>query len=315
MNGAAMSDPPLVGLYRKLSREAAGEEKPMPLPWTRLNEGLGGGLMPGTITIFIGEPGSSKTFAVLLACLYAHEKGWKWAYLPLERDNAYAERRMLAILKNDWNVLNPEHAGESLEFIKKDGVRKLMARLTVNIQPNPRQMRKDAEGNYFVPECHYGEMMDRMRELCATRDFVILDPLSMLSFDDANRKQWESQEKFAKDLAAIVMQTQTRLLLVHHTRKSAPGMKARQNDLSEAAGSAGITRFADNVLFLEHHHEGIDSEVCGKHGVIRDERHKRVLFIAKARDGKGTGWRIACDLDERGPILIEHGCIRSKSGK
>lgn len=306
---------PLVGLFRKFSREISGEEKPMPFPMPRLNEGLGGGLMPGTITIFIGEPGSSKTFTALAACLYAHEKGWKWAYLPLERDRTYAERRMLAVLKNDWNVLKPEHASESMDFFRQESIRKFMARVAKNIQPNPRQMRKDAEGNYFVPECHYAEMLEKMRELCATRDFVILDPLSMLSFDDAGRKQWESQERFAKDLAAIVMQTQTRLMLVHHTRKSAPGLKVRQTNLDEAAGSAGIVRFADNVLFLEHYPDGIDNEVYGQHGIVRDVHHKRVLFIAKARDGKGTGWRIACDLAESGPILIEHGCIRNKGGK
>jgi RecA-family ATPase len=151
-----------------------------------------------------------------------------------------------------------------------------------------------------------------MRDLCQTRDFVILDPLSMLLFDDLGKKQWESQERFAKDLAAIAMQTQTRLFIVHHTRKSAPGLKVRQTNLDEAAGSAGIVRFADNVLFLEHYHEGIDSEVMDEYGIARDVRHKRVLFIAKARDGEGTGWRIACDLSESGPALIEHGCIRSK---
>lgn len=284
----------------------------MAFPWKRLTEGLGGGLRPGTITIFIGEPGSSKTFAALLACLYAQENGWKWAYLPLERDNVYAERRILAILKNDWNILLPEYAKAGLDFLKNDKVRKFMVKLAVNIQKNPRQMQKDSDGNYFVPDCHYSEMLNMMRDLCASRDFVILDPLSMLSFDDAGKKQWESQERFAKDLAAVVTQTKTRLFLVHHTRKSAPGMKSRQNDLSEAAGSAGITRFADNVIFLEHHHDGQDSEVYGKHGIVRDQNHKRTLFIAKARDGKGTGWRIACDLDPNGPVLIEHGCIRSK---
>lgn len=271
--------------------------------------------MPGTITVFIGEPGSSKTFTALMMCLHAHEKGWKWAYLPLERDNTYAERRMLAILKNDWNVLKPEFSRESMEFFNKDAVRKFMAGLAVNIQPNPRQMQKDSEGNLYVPECHYGEMMEKMRVLCESRDFVILDPLSMLSFDDIGRKPWEGQERFAKDLAAVVAQTQTRLFLVHHTRKSAPGLKTRQTNLDEAAGSAGIVRFADNVIFLEHHHDGLDSDVSDNFGIVRDINHKRVLFIAKARDGKGTGWRIACDLAGDGPALVEHGCIRSKNRK
>lgn len=311
----AIEHKPLIGLYQTLMRESTGEEKPLAFPWKRLTEGLGGGLRPGTITVLIGEPGSCKTFIALTACLFAHENNWKWAYLPLERDNTYAERRMLAIIKNDWDILKPECAGESLEYFKTEWIRKFMAQLSLNIRPNPRQMRKDAEGNFYVPECHYGEMAAEMRGLCETRDMVILDPLSMLSFDDVGRKQWEGQERFAKDLTALVAQTGTRLVLVHHTRKSAPGLKVRQASLDEAAGAAGIVRYADNVIFLEHYPNGIASDIIGDYGQAWEKEHKRILFIAKARDGRGTGWRIACDLCEDGPALVEHGCIKSKGGK
>lgn len=287
----------------------------MPVPWKRLTEGLGGGLRPGTITMLIGEPGSCKTFMALMACLYAHEKGWKWAYLPLERDDSYAERRVLAILKGDWRVLKSEHAEESMSFLKADSTRKFMARIGANIRPNPRQPVRDAEGNVHIPDCHYADMIGEMRELCTTRDMVVLDPLSMLSFDDSGKKQWEGQERFAKDVAALAMQTQTRLFIVHHTRKSAPGLKVRQNNLDEAAGSAGLVRFVDNVIFLEHYPDGITSEIMTDYGVPMEKTHKRILFIAKARDGKGTGWRIACDLQDDGPVLIEHGCIRHKDGR
>ena len=135
----------------------------------------------------------------------------------------------------------------------------------------------------------------------------------MLSFDDAGRDPWKGQEQFAKDATAIVAATRARLLIVHHTRKTAPGGNPRPSHLDEAAGSAGLVRFADNVVFLEFSPDEIESEVLTEHGVKELRKHHRTLFIAKARDGRGTGWRVACDFSESGPTLVEHGFIQRKA--
>jgi hypothetical protein len=137
----------------------------------------------------------------------------------------------------------------------------------------------------------------------------------MLSFDDAGRDAWKGQENFAKDAAAIVAGTRARLLIVHHTRKSITGGKPRQSGLDEVAGAAALSRFADNVIFLEHNPNGIESEVVTPEGLKEMRMHHRTLFIAKARDGRGTGWKVACDLEESGPVLREWGFIQRKAGK
>lgn len=307
-----MADP-LIDLQELFEREASGLEKPILLPWTRFTYALGGGLRPGTLSLLVGEPGSAKTYIALAICLAVHVAGETWVYWPFERDSAYAARRFLALLVNRWDVLDPEKSQDSAALMRDQGTFAEMARITQRIEPNPRRMVFDSDGQCHIPDCRYREILNRLRELCETRELVILDPLSMLSFDDGGRDVWSGQEAFAKDAAAIVAQTKSRLFIVHHLRKSAPGGKPRQPGLDEVAGAAALSRFADNVVILEHHADGLDSDVMRPEGIREMKNHKRTLFIAKARDGRGTGWRIACDLSETGPQLIEHGFIYRKS--
>lgn len=306
---------PLEKLQETFDREASGEDKPFPLPWPKLTFAIGGGLRPGTFSLLVGEPGSAKTYIALAMCLHAHRSGWPWVYWPFEREDAYAARRLMAVLVNRWSVLDPHESKGSSALMAGEEVFTDMARITPCIEPNPRQFRRDEYGDYYVPKCDYRQVLDRLRELCEGRDLVVLDPLSMVSFDDSGRDAWKGQEDFAKDAAAITAQTGSRLLVVHHTRKAAGGGRPRQSGLDEVAGAAALSRFADNVIFLEHTPDGIESDVIGPEGIRQMRTHRRTLFVAKARDGRGTGWRVACDLDEKGPELIEHGFIQRKAGR
>ena len=301
-------------LQERFQREASGQEKVMPLVYALLSIALGGGLRTGTLTLLVGEPGSSKTFAALAMCLYAYLHGWSWVYLPFERDNEYALRRMLSIFVNDWRVMDVGRK-ENAHILNDDKVLKHMAKIEPCILPNPRQMRRDDMGNMFVPDCHYADILGHLRKLCQANQFVVLDPLSMLAFDDSGRGAWEGQERFAKDAAALAAQYGTRILIVHHTRKSASGGKPRQNSLDEVAGAAALSRFSDNVIFLEHNSDGTENEIVDPYGITTSKVHKRTLYVAKARDGKGAGWKIACDLSEEGPVLKEWGFVKRKGGK
>ncbi len=306
---------PLVTLREQFDLEADGSEKAMPLPWNRLNTALGGGLRSGTLSLLVGEPGSAKSFLALEICLRAFLAGWTWAYWPLERDDAYAARRLLAVLVNRWSILDPESSRTSAGMMDDNEVFPVMAKMTPSIEPNPRQLRRDEAGQYYVPACRYSMVLERLRQLCQERALVILDPLSMLSFDDQGRDEWMGQAQFSKDAAAIVAGTRARLLLVHHTRKSSSGGKPRQPGLDEVAGAAALSRFADNVIFLEHHPDGVESEITTPDGIKMAKTHRRTLFVAKARDGKGTGWKVACDLGEDGPALKEWGFIQRKGSQ
>lgn len=107
----------MVKLADQLEREAAGSDRPLPLPWPKLNFALGGGLRPGTLNLLVGEPGSAKTFIALEICLHAHLRKHTWGYWPFERDDAYAARRLLAVLLNKWAILDPEKSRDSADLM------------------------------------------------------------------------------------------------------------------------------------------------------------------------------------------------------
>ena len=125
----------LMTLRETFDLESTGKLSPMQLPWSRLTFALGGGLRPGTLSLLIGEPGSAKTYIALQICLHAHERGTAWAYWPFERDDTYAARRLLAVLANRWEVLDPEDAQNNVRLIEDDDVFTHMARITPCIEP------------------------------------------------------------------------------------------------------------------------------------------------------------------------------------
>lgn len=302
-------------LYNSLSdqfdREHQGLDLPLATPWDHLNRALGGGLRPGTINLLVGEPGSGKTYLALEMCLGAFLKEQPWAYCPFERDDTYAVRRLLAVMANSWAVLDPGKSAENRERLQNPHLKAALDFMAPRVLKNPRQLLRNPEGGFFTPACRYQEVLDRLAAWCETKGLVVLDPLSMLAFDD-KQNQWQAQEQFAKDAAALVAQTRARLLLVHHTRKSVSGAKARVQSQDEAAGAAALTRFSDNVVFLEHHPNGLESEITDANGIRLAKTHRRSLFVAKARDGRGTGWRIAADFSAEGPTFRTHGYIGGK---
>lgn len=225
----------------------------------------------------------------------------------------YVARRLLAVLVEQWTILDFEKSDKSILLMNEKENFDALAKMTRHIEPNPRQFRYDHDGRAYIPRCGYREIVSRLHEHCEKSDLVILDPLAMLSFEDGGRDEWKGQEVFAKDAASIAAQTGSRLLVVHHSRKTAPGGRPRSSGLDEVAGAAALSRFADNVIFLEHNSDGSESEIVSSLGITSIQFHKRTLCIAKARDGRGTGWRIACDLGDRGPVLVEHGFIRKKA--
>jgi RecA-family ATPase len=131
----------------------------------------------------------------------------------------------------------------------------------------------------------------------------------MIDLDGFDRDPWQAQKKFVQAVRDIIVPTQARVLLIHHTRKTAPGA-SRQSGLSESAGSKTLTDFCDSAVFLEHHPDGVESDVKESDSLIWPLTHRRTLYVAKTRDGQGTGWKIACDFSEARPELIEHGFVQ-----
>lgn len=87
--------------FDRMAHRANGEEKPIPLPWPRLAELLGGGLWPG-LAILVGNTGSGKSQLALQAALAAAQGGTPVLYIGLELDRTGLVARLLGLLHGCW---------------------------------------------------------------------------------------------------------------------------------------------------------------------------------------------------------------------
>jgi hypothetical protein len=78
-------------------------------------------------------------------------------------------------------------------------------------------------------------------------------------------------------------------------------------DMTQLAGGAAYSRFAQTILWLESHNEK-ENKVRTACGSIETE-YNRTLHILKARNGKGQGIKLACNFQAESLTLQELGII------
>ena len=89
-----------------------------------------------------------------------------------------------------------------------------------------------------------------------------------------------------------------------------PTKDTAEPTLQNLAGGAAYQRFVDCVVTLQNH-EPKESRVktsCGS----TDVEHSRLVRIEKARNGKGTGYKLAFEFDRDSLTLKELGIITKK---
>lgn len=304
--GEAIAD-----LLEKLEREAKGEEKQLVLPWPQINFALGGGLGVGTLSFLAGQAGAGKSFMATFICLRAEEDGWRWQYMPLEKDRTYALRRVLACFLRRWDALKPEHAERTRRLIEDDeAAYRLLVKAGDSISENPFRGVIDESGRRVYPPVYFADVVEDIRRHCEKKDLVIIDPMAAIEFEDGARDQFENQKRFVRELSAIAAETKCRVVVVHHVRKITGPQPFV--GLDEIAGSAGIGRFTDNAVVVEFHKQPLQSEVLCPSGIAQSVTHEKTVTMAKCKDGPGTNWRIACDLAKDNLAWTEHGIIRAK---
>lgn len=302
---------PVIELLEKLEREIRGEEKLLPLPWPNVSFGLGGGIGHGTLTFLAGQAGSGKSLAVTELCIHAHRAGWRWCYMPFEKNRLYALRRFLAVYLRSWDALKPEHAAETTRRIKEDEAAfEFLVKVGDCIFENPAQAVTDETGRRTFPPIRFADVVQSVREKCEQNDLLVIDPLAAIEFDDGDRDQWSNQTRFVRELSGLASETGCRILVVHHVRK----LYGPQQfvGLDEIAGASGIGRFCDNALVLEFHKVPAENDVIGHDGITSLVTHEKTMTLAKCRDGGGTNWRIAMDLSKNELRWTEHGIVKAK---
>ncbi|MBL7186282.1 MAG: AAA family ATPase [Phycisphaerae bacterium] len=282
------------GVGEMIEDTIAGRREAVKWPWGRVG-GLTKALQPGTVTIICGNVGASKSFILLETSAYWHENGIKAAVFELEEDRDFHLSRCLAqksgtagMTDPDWIRDNPEQAraiyAENREWLDDFG-RCIFA--SPDTQPTLEQLAEWTKA--------------RAKAGCR---IIAVDPITVAAH--RTRNVWEEDNAFLHDIKRTATDYRCSVVLVTHPVKT-----VSFPDVTQLAGGAAYSRFAQTILWLESHPEKT-SQVktdCGTADVL----HNRTLHLLKVRNGKGQGMKLAFNFKGESLTLREEGIIVKKS--
>ena len=268
----------------------AGRRVAIKWPWSSIG-GLTKALLPGTVTIICGGIGASKSFMLLQAGAYWHENGIKTAIYELEESRAFHLSRCLAQLSSCSDMTDPdwikENSGQSRKlftehetFLDSFGA---CVYASPDTQPTLEQLAKWVQ--------------DRAKTGCR---IICIDPVTAAAHK--GRSVWEEDNAFLHSIKRTAVDYHCSIVLITHPIKA-----VSFPDMTQLAGGAAYSRFAQAILWLESHTDKT-SKVKMNCGTTETE-YNRTLHILKARNGKGQGIRLAFNFQSESLTLRELGII------
>jgi len=283
---------PAEEVRQRLSDTVSGKWKAVDWPWLSLSR-LTKALLPGTVTLLCGDPGTSKSFYLLQAAAYWYLNKIPVALFELEEDRTYHLYRALAqvtgnsqMLNDSWVRSNQDEAGRLFDEHKDflDGFGKC-------IWSAPDKQKSLEEMQDWVEE--------RAKAGCRV---IAIDPVTAAVSND---KPWSADKRFILGCKSIAREYQTSVVLVTHPKK---GLKAIGMD--GMSGGAGYSQFSQTILWLEYHKQIKRVQVpCSMGGTVEEESN-RTLHILKARNGCGHGLSLAYMFDGKSTTFHEKGPIQ-----
>jgi hypothetical protein len=261
----------------------AGRIRAVDFPWGMLSNRTQA-LLPGSLTVWAGNPGNSKSLMVLQAMASWFDQGVKCSTLLIEDGVRFHLRRAQAQLCGisgltlpDWIKGHPAEARAAL-----DQAGEWLGRFARCLHEMPRRTR--ATVDYVV---------NWTRNAAASGSrIIVLDPVTQIdlgqSFFDGDRRLVTELKQVAEEYACSV-------LAISHGRKGAP-TDLEKITLDDLAATAAWGRTCHCCVWLALHEETSD-EVTTSSGRLPNERFNRTMKILKARNGTGHGKRIAFMFD------------------
>jgi len=270
----------------------AGRYAAIGWPWELLGN-LTKALLPGTVTLLAGSVGASKSFMAIQTFTYWLGLNLKVALFEAEEDRTFhltralAQRAACATLTDpDWTK---EHADEADQIAQEhaaflDSFGRVIHAMP-EAQPNLEQL-----ASWVKTKAEAG---------CR---IIGIDPVTAAA---RIGDPWTADGRFLQAIKRTATDYGCSILLVTHPTKTAAFA-----DLTALAGAACYQRFAQTILWLEHHEAKVSrvKTACG----TLDLEHNKTLYILKARNGKGGGFKLAYDFDAESLSLHEVGLIMGK---
>jgi hypothetical protein len=283
----------------ELEEIVAGRRRSIPWPWpcvTRLTRSL----LPGTLTIVCGSPGATKSFLLLEAAAYWHEVGATPALLALEDGRAYHLRRALAQRERNGRLTD-------MDWLESHGAEAsaIRARHEGWLAAFGRCLYEPPEEGMFTHDQAIRWAEERARD---GHRVVAIDPISML---DADGDVWKEDKRLIAALKKTAERHHVSIVAVTHPRKGAQGV-----EMDDVSGGTAVTRFAQTVLWLKYLPQVEDRQVVSeKMRLPLSAEMNRLLAVAKARNGSGTGKKIGMLFDESSLTFREAGMVLKRGGE
>ncbi len=294
---AAEARGPAVEVGAMIEAEISGERSAVPWPWTLVDGGTQA-LLPGTVTLVVGDGGAGKSLWLFQAFAFWRDRDVPAALYELEENRAHHLKRMLAqrvgaawLTDNREVRQRPEEARS--HFREHAGWLDRMGRALFNAPATPPRL-----------ENLVGWIEDRPRDGCRV---IAIDPVTAAETSD---RPWDDSKRFLQTVKPMLERYSASLVLVAHPKKTR--QRSGPVSLDDLAGGAAWGRFAQAVLWLEKYDEPkefpIKRPVGDVAGPVTDEVN-RSLRILKARNGRGGGWHLAYDFDPASLRFFERGAI------
>ena len=275
--------------------------------WPRLSRETNW-LRPKTVCVLAGPPGRGKSLFLLEALIRLHVDKVPWYLLPLEDTAADVYRRVLAVLSEDWSMLDTDQRGADRRIEKTGEYLEIMSDMQKSIFENPR-LPIGEKGKEEVPPLPYHEVLKWIKGAAQKARVVAVDPLAQIDWVGA--KPWEAQADFMRKVTGMAASTASTIILIAHLQKRPGKSGLIQPTEEDVQGAAEIARLAHTVLLWDGHPDK-QSNVWKPGEAPGPVIHNRTMIVGKVRNAPGMGVSIAFCTNSRGPGYEELGTIAPK---
>ena len=300
---AAPSRGPAGELGEMFKAEADGRRRAIAWPWPLVGRATQA-LIPGTVTLVVGDPGSGKSLWMLQALAHWHDAGLGVACYMLESARAEHLRRALA-----------QRTGAAWLTNLEETARRPAEAMAAHAE---HAGWLDRFGRTIHTPGDAGVTLEELAGWSEARAaegarIISIDPVTIA---ETSARPWDDARRFLRDAGRAVERHGASLVLVTHPAKTKGRPAGGLRTLEDLAGGTAWARFADSVVWLERHDEARAVTVRdAAFPVAQHVEAERTLRVMKARHGPGSGWQLAVTMNPATLRFHEHGAIVKTSAE
>ncbi len=282
---------PAQGVLQQIKDEATGKRYAVEWPFTLLSSSTKA-LLPSTVTLVCGTPGSGKSWFMVQALTHWISKGIRVAMLELEADRKFHLRRALAQIAGAPHITDDVWCKENTEQAE------------YLYHQHAAQLEDVGSALYDSPNRPMAcmDILNWIREMATKGARVIcIDPITAMS---PSQKPWIDDQMLLTEARKIVDAAGASLVLVTHPKKAFQGPPS----LDSLAGGAAYGRFSDTAIWLKSIHPAEEKNCQTSMGTTSYAINRSVL-LCKVRSGRGSGWELAYQFEPSTLTFIERGVI------